>query len=238
VAIGANAGAQTQGQNAVAIGVSAGLTLQGSGAIAIGLQADGGTQGANAIAIGALAASGSQAAGSVCINASGVAIGATQVGAYIAPIREDNTQTAAVCYNATTKEITYATSGTKTFVIDHPTDAERYLVHACLEGPEAGVYYRGEAAVPEGAQQVVVRLPAYAAVVATDYSVQITPIFSGSLAGALPSYAASRVVDGAFTVYGAAGEFFWHVVGRRAAVEVEPRKADVEVKGDGPYRWI
>ena len=37
--------------------------------------------------------------------------------------------------------------GAKTFVIDHPDDENKYLVHVCLEGPEAGVYYRGKAEV-------------------------------------------------------------------------------------------
>ena len=28
----------------------------------------------------------------------------------------------------------------KTFIIEHPQDTEKYLIHACLEGPEVGVY--------------------------------------------------------------------------------------------------
>jgi hypothetical protein len=141
-----------------------------------------------------------------------------------------------VCYNATTKELTYSTSGTKTFVIDHPTDAEKYLVHACLEGPEAGVYYRGRGEVPAESVEweVRVQLPAYAAAVATDFTVHVTSIGRGGRV-----YGSSEVAaDGSFFVYGPPGAFFWHVYGKRAAVEVEPLKADVAVKGDGPYRWI
>jgi hypothetical protein len=48
-------------------------------------------------------------------------------------------------YDNTTKQFVQSTS--KTFVIDHPVDPERYLVHACLEGPEAGIYYRGKSFV-------------------------------------------------------------------------------------------
>ena len=33
-----------------------------------------------------------------------------------------------------------ATGPSKSFIIDHPTDPSKYLVHVCLEGPEAGVY--------------------------------------------------------------------------------------------------
>lgn len=121
----------------------------------------------------------------------------------------------------------------KTFVIDHPTDAARYLVHACLEGPEAGVYYRGESAIPDGATQVTIALPPYAAAIATDYTVQITPIDEPRV------LAASRVTsDGTFRVCGPAGPFYWQVTGRRQPVEVEPLKATTTVQGTGPYRWI
>lgn len=47
----------------------------------------------------------------------------------------------------------------KTFVIDHPTDPARYLVHACTESPSNGVEYWGEATVTGGS--AVVTLPAY-----------------------------------------------------------------------------
>ena len=32
---------------------------------------------------------------------------------------------------------------TKNFIIDHPSEVGKKLVHACLEGPENGVYFRG-----------------------------------------------------------------------------------------------
>jgi hypothetical protein len=166
------------------------------------------------------------------INASGSGIAATQTSTYIAPIRNDNSQTAAICYNSTTNELTYSTSGTKTFVIDHPVAADKYLVHACLEGPEAGVYYRGRGTV--AAEEVVVQLPAYAAAVATDFTVHITAIGPGGRV-----YSASEVAaDGSFTVYGPPGAFFWQVMGRRVAITVEPLKEAVAVAGDGPYRYI
>ena len=143
-------------------------------------------------------------------------------------------------YNAGTREIWYSTSATsaasKTFVIDHPLDKERYLVHGCLEGPEAGVYYRGKAQIPEGDNSVLIRLPDYTTSLAGDYTIHLTPRYSGSTAAV--SYLASDVEGGAFTVYGPPGRFFWHVYGTRAAVEVEPLRSSVEVRGDGPYKWI
>lgn len=51
-------------------------------------------------------------------------------------------------------------SGAKNFKIPHPLDQEhKYLVHSCLEGPEAGVYYRGEGQLKEGIAQA--SLPEY-----------------------------------------------------------------------------
>jgi hypothetical protein len=100
------------------------------------------------------------------------------------------------------------------------------------------VYYRGEAAIDSAKGTVQVALPPYAAAVATDYTVQVTAIL-GQHDVAPRCYAAGRVTaEGTFAVFGPPGAFFWHVYGKRASVDVEPRKADTAVKGDGPYRWI
>jgi hypothetical protein len=48
---------------------------------------------------------------------------------------------------------------TKDFVIAHPLDKQRYLVHAALEGPENGVRYRGHVSLKDGKAQIV--LPEY-----------------------------------------------------------------------------
>ena len=51
-------------------------------------------------------------------------------------------------------------STSKFFRIDHPLAPERkYLEHCSLEGPEAAVYYRGEARLLDGVATVV--LPDY-----------------------------------------------------------------------------
>jgi len=47
----------------------------------------------------------------------------------------------------------------KAFVIDHPLDPDRWLVHGCTESPDAGVEYWGEAEIVD--HQAVVELPAY-----------------------------------------------------------------------------
>jgi hypothetical protein len=237
VAIGYQAGYNSQGTNAIAIGVNAGTYRQRSGAVTIGSYAglllD---QGVNAIAIGPEAVANSQTNGSITINATGTAITANQAGLFIAPIRTVAVGTGANQLAYSGSEVVLNSS--KTFVIDHPLDPTRHLVHACLEGPEAGVYYRGRATVPPSASYTTVHLPPYAAALASDFTVQLTPIADPSnLLPTIP-YSATEVVNGAFHIYGPPGAVFWHVHGTRAPVTVEPLKADVSVKGDGPYKWI
>ena len=139
--------------------------------------------------------------------------------------------------NKNTSQISYAatTEGTnKTFVIDHPVNPSKYLVHACLEGPEAGVYYRGKSAITNDAY-VVVDLPPYVDKFATNFTVQLTAIYNGISQNILES---SLVESGKFTVYGKNGSFFWTVYGERGSIETEPFKLDVTLKGEGPYKWI
>ncbi len=124
--------------------------------------------------------------------------------------------------------------GPKTFVIQHPIKEDKYLVHACLEGPEAGVYYRGTGEIING-NSVSIELPDYVDVFATDFCVQVTGIYNGSN---INVYNVSLVNKGSFLVYGEKGEFHWLVIGKRMDIIVEPNKSDVIVKGDGPYLWI
>jgi hypothetical protein len=121
----------------------------------------------------------------------------------------------------------------KTFVIDHPTKPDNYLVHACLEGPEAGVYYRGTAQIED--EFIEVELPHYASAVATDFSVQVTPIYDGKKKSA---YSVTEVEDNKFRIYGEAGKVKWVAYGSRGTFDVEPLKEATKVNGEGPYKWI
>ena len=127
----------------------------------------------------------------------------------------------------------YDINSTKTFVIEHPTSQEKLLIHACLEGPEAGVYYRGESEITNNISTTI-ELPHYVDKLATKLTVQVTPIYNGTV----KTLGVSRVKDNKFTVYGENCEFFWTVFGKRLSFEIEPNKKDVVVKGDGPYKWI
>ena len=134
-------------------------------------------------------------------------------------------------WNTGSGEIQYNT--TKTFVIDHPTDDKKHLVHACLEGPEAGVYYRGKGEITNN-EYAEVQLPDYVKSLAYNFTVQITPIYSNKIV----TLNSSEVSENTFRVYGENSKFHWVVFGSRGEVDVEPDKASVKVKGSGPYLYI
>ena len=136
-----------------------------------------------------------------------------------------------VWYDSALNTFYYATA--KSFIINHPIQEEKYLVHACLEGPEAGVYYRGTGKILDNVS-VEINLPHYVEALANDFTLQITPIYNGKIT----ILNTSEVSNNKFTVYGENCKFYWHVTGKRSDVNVEPLKTDVEVKGQGPYLYI
>jgi hypothetical protein len=134
--------------------------------------------------------------------------------------------------------------GNKTFVIDHPTDPlSRYLVHACLEGPEVGIYYRGEGEIVDN-NKTTITLPNYVSALGSEFTVHVTQIFEDDDEGECEfvQFAYSRVVGNRFTVYCSSSnnvKFSWLVhAKRREHIDIEPYKSSVQVKGQGPYKWI
>lgn len=117
--------------------------------------------------------------------------------------------------------------GPKTFVIDHPLNPDLKLVHACIEGPENAVYYRGEDVIGHDGT-VVVRLPAYfePLTASTGRTIQLTPVYEGKPVQVI---SATPVVDGSFMVAGHAGQrFYWIVTAVRddiPALEAEQDRA-------------
>ena len=221
----------------MAIGTYAGFTNQGNSAVAIGNQAGFTNQGTNAIAIGNHAGETNQAANSIILNASGVNLNSGTTGFFVAPVQSSSSILfKTLLYDSTASQVYVSSS--KTFVIPHPlTPSNRYLVHGCLEGPEGGVYYRGKGKV--GVSGVaMVSLPEYVDALATDFTVQITPLWNGRKVASLN---VGEVERNQFTVHGEQGEeteFYWVVHGKRCHVEVEPLISETKVKGEGPYRWI
>jgi hypothetical protein len=107
-------------------------------------------------------------------------------------------------------------SRVKSFVIEHPNRPGYNLVHACLEGPENAVFYRGEARLHDG--RAVVELPAYFEALTTrsGRTVQLTAQGSEPF---LLSY--TKIANGTFTVHGShpEGMFTWEVKAIRADIE-------------------
>lgn len=134
----------------------------------------------------------------------------------------------------------------KNFVIDHPLDQDRHLIHACLEGPEAAVFYRGQGQLDNGWCQV--DLPDYfeALCAVEGRSVQLTCIADDPADEWCPVLHATYPKSGKFYVGLGSGvvvndqRFWWEVTAVRkdvAPVNVTPLKEDVVVMGNGPYTY-
>jgi hypothetical protein len=122
----------------------------------------------------------------------------------------------------------------KTFVIDHPKASDKYLVHACLEGPEAAVYYRGKGTIKDGTDVAIVSLPDYVDALATNFTILVSAVFNGT--PRLLNH--SHIENNQFKVYGLPGDFHWHIYGLRQGIAVEVNKANAPLHGDGPYKWL
>jgi len=114
----------------------------------------------------------------------------------------------------------FFTSGAKAFRITHPLDEEKYLTHGSLEGPELGVYYRGEGVTAGGWAEIT--LPDYFEALAKpdDRTVSLTPLFEEAEEPVGP-LAASRVKDGKFLVWSGlpTQKFYWQVTAVRGDIE-------------------
>ncbi|MCP4651940.1 MAG: hypothetical protein GY858_00950 [Candidatus Omnitrophica bacterium] len=120
----------------------------------------------------------------------------------------------------------FVASGTKNFEINHPTKPGKKLIHACIEGPEAGLYYRGRGKLKNG--KAAVKLPEYFEALARkkDRTIQLTA------RGPMPYVlSCSAIKDGKFIAYGSKkdGVFYWEVKAVRADVDVLLSERDGQV---------
>lgn len=107
IALGLDAGQNSQGNRAIAIGSTAGFFQQGADSIAIGNIAGRDYQGSNAIAIGYGAGANNQNNNSIVINATGSNLNTAQANSFfVKPIRNANAGNI-LFYNQTTGEISY-----------------------------------------------------------------------------------------------------------------------------------
>jgi len=124
-------------------------------------------------------------------------------------------------------------TGTKFFVIDHPTDPEnKMLRHFCIESNEVLNMYRGVAAFDSNGEAVIT-LPDYFESININYSYQLTPI--GDYANL---YIKQKIEDGQFIIAGGhqGMEVSWTVYAERndALYQQYPEKRQVEVEKDHP----
>jgi hypothetical protein len=234
VAIGHGSGYSGLGSYSVAVGYYAGASGSKNQNVAIGYQAGYTGQGINSIAIGYQAGNTNQHDNSIILNATGTPFTTTTSSAFfVKPIRVSTATSGdkILRWSQSTGEIYQDVS--KTFVINHPVDKEKYLVHGCLEGPEAGVYYRGQSEIVNS-KSVEVILPEYTKSF-SQFTVQVTGIYNNNK---IINYNTGQVEDGKFMVYGQNGRFFWLVHALRLPINVEPLKSETVVKGDGPYKYI
>ena len=228
VAFGYGTGQSNQESYSIAIGWQSGQSSQGTGAIAIGKRAARYTQGTDAIAIGTKAGQTSQHNNTIVLNASGSALDTNGTSrTFVNPVRS-STANRTVYWNSNTSEL--VASSTKSFMIDHPDDGDRYLIHACLEGPEQGVYYRGIVTFDGTTQEIVVNLPTYVRnllIVNPTPTIITTPVWNGAFvqtATSLYDYENNQ-----FTIYcNGICHVNWYFVSKRDELDVEPLKSSFE----------
>lgn len=154
----------------------------------------------------------------------------------------DTSQTFDLHWTGSQIEFYYGGSYVKDFTIQHPLDEERWLRHACIEGPDAEVFYDGVAQLHKGIAWI--ELPAYfeALVRKEERKIQITVEDDGSDDFFAPRY--SEIQNGRFRVRGpknSYAKFSWSVTGIRKDVDRlpnEPKKSEVEIYGFGPYTYM
>jgi len=242
ISIGFEAGYLNQKSNSIAIGYNAGYSNQQGYATSIGFNAGGYSQGLYSVAIGHGAGQTNQAANSICINATSVILNPATNGTYISPVRMANTTLFttlpnALVYDISRNEIGYSTLATtpgKTFVIQHPIEEDKYLVHACIESPNTDLLYRGCGEI-NSSLKTIVELPEYAKKIGFNWTINVQCNDICNPLGV--SYKLAK--EGKFIVKSPNEcKFSWSIYGQRLNFDVEPLKESINIKGDGPYKWV
>lgn len=132
----------------------------------------------------------------------------------------------------------------KTFVIPHPKDSKKYLVHAAHEGDEMRVIYEGTSYTKDG--EVIVDLPDYFDSLTLDDSavVLLSPMLCKHGSTCSCMIKSGPVLGNQFRVYANTTShdvpFAWRVTAVRINAEfsTEPLVSETTVRGDGPYTYI
>jgi hypothetical protein len=115
----------------------------------------------------------------------------------------------------------------KNFRVPHPTQSDKDIVYACIEGPEAAAYVRGTARLINGRSEVA--LPEhFAHAVSGGLTVQLTPLSANSRGLAVVEKTVSRLVVQELGEGTGSYEFDWVVTGVRRGHEayqpIQPRR--------------
>jgi len=249
VAIGKLAGYLSQGMNAIAIGYDSAIQNQSTGSISIGYQSGQTNQGeqclriggvfstqyqtSNCVAIGINAGYGTQLQNTICLGGGQQTL--TQNSCYINYIRQDFgiASPGIMSYDTTTGEVFQDTG--KTFVIDHPSKSDKYLVYACVESNEVGVFYKGQGEIDSNKTygEINVFIPNYIKPIGKDFMIFITPRQSNS------KLIASRCINNEkFKIIGNPCKFDWIIYAKRLSnFESVLQKDSCKIMGGGPYTF-
>jgi hypothetical protein len=129
-------------------------------------------------------------------------------------------------------------SGTKSFVIDHPLDpGNKILKHFSLESPEVLNLYRGNVLLDNNGEAVVT-LPAYFDQININFSYQLTPI--GAPAAGL--YIKQEIKNGSFVIGGGIpnAKVSWSVYAERndKFLQANPEAKKVEIMKKKPDTYL
>lgn len=153
----------------------------------------------------------------------------------------DTSTTFEMGWDGSSFDFYYGGTYVKSFTIPHPLDEERWLRHACIEGPESEVFYDGVSQLHNGIAWI--ELPTYFEhlTLKEGRKIQITVEDDGSDDFFAPRY--SEIENGRFRVRGpktSHAKFSWSVTAIRGDVDrllSEPKKSEVEIVGFGPYTY-
>lgn len=124
----------------------------------------------------------------------------------------------------------FGSSGTKSFMIDHPQDPEnKFLKHFCMESPEVINFYRGTVRLDQNGNATII-MPDYFLSINVNFSYHLTPL--GSPAPGL--FVSKELSENSFEISGGTpgGKVSWSVYAQRndPYLRMNPESSKVEVE--------
>uniref|UniRef100_A0A6C0H5A0 Uncharacterized protein n=1 Tax=viral metagenome TaxID=1070528 RepID=A0A6C0H5A0_9ZZZZ len=130
-------------------------------------------------------------------------------------------------------------TGPKSFIIEHPLDNEKYLVHGCIESNKVDVYYRGIGKTDKNGE-IKIRLPKYFKELCkiSESTVLITGIYPS-----MSAFMVKKIKKNKIIIKSEKPEqsFNWMIKSERKGCEFETemnKNSGIKIKGDGPYLWV